>query len=59
VVEEAVNADEFEAAMTVERAKALPKEAAKATISQGNVEQNELDQLERKSRPELNEKLDK
>ncbi|MDR1906946.1 MAG: F0F1 ATP synthase subunit epsilon [Puniceicoccales bacterium] len=59
VVEEAVNVHELETAATVEGAKVLAKEALKATISQGNLEQSELDQLEAKIRAELNKKLQK
>ncbi|MDR1366800.1 MAG: ATP synthase F1 subunit epsilon [Puniceicoccales bacterium] len=59
VVEEAINIHGLQTAATVENAKALAQEALKATINQGNLEQNELEQLEAKIRAELNKKLQK
>jgi F-type H+-transporting ATPase subunit epsilon len=59
VVEEAVNIHGLRAATTAEHAQTLAKEALKVTISQNNLEQNELEQLEAKIRAELNKKLQK
>jgi F-type H+-transporting ATPase subunit epsilon len=59
VVEEAVDIHGLPSAATAENAKTLAKEALKTTINQGNLEQNELEQLEAKIRAELNKKLQK
>ncbi|MDR2812324.1 MAG: ATP synthase F1 subunit epsilon [Puniceicoccales bacterium] len=59
VVEEAVNIHGLRAAMTVEHAKTLAKEALRTTINQGNLEQNELEHLEARIRAELNKRLQK
>jgi F-type H+-transporting ATPase subunit epsilon len=59
IVEEAIDIHGLQAATTAEHVKALAKEALGATINQGNLEQNELDQLEAKVRAELNKKLQK
>jgi F0F1-type ATP synthase epsilon subunit len=59
VVEEAIDIHGLLSTATAEYAKILAKEALKATINQGNLEQNELDQLEAKIRAELNKKLQK
>jgi F-type H+-transporting ATPase subunit epsilon len=59
VVEEAVDIHGLLSAVTAENAKTLAKEALKVTIGQGNLEQNELDQLEARIRAELNKKLQK
>jgi F-type H+-transporting ATPase subunit epsilon len=58
-VEEAVNIRSLQVAATVEQAKTLAQKALKATIDRGNLEQNELEQLETKIRAELSKKLRK
>ncbi|MDR3317307.1 MAG: ATP synthase F1 subunit epsilon [Puniceicoccales bacterium] len=59
VVEEAVNVHEIRVASSVEEAKVLAKNALKTAVTRGNLEQNELNQLEAKIRAELNKKLKK
>jgi F-type H+-transporting ATPase subunit epsilon len=59
VVEEAVNIRELRTVSSIEEAKLLAKNALKMALARGNLEQNELDQLEAKIRAELNKKLKK